>query len=117
MPAAVGSMTSRPVWPSVIRSVLPPIPETTQGRAVAMASRSELLIPSATLGKQKCRRPASNRPDCRRRRRTERGRRSPVMPASSVSRWRSLPGPTKIRLAGARRATSVQASSKSGRFF
>ena len=46
-------MTSRPVWPSAIKSVLPPIPETTQGRAVAMASRSELLIPSATLGKTK----------------------------------------------------------------
>ena len=51
--AAVGSGTSTPVRPSSIRSVLPPMPETTQGRAVAIASRSELLIPSATLGRTK----------------------------------------------------------------
>ena len=39
--------------PSTIRSVLPAIREATQGSAVAIASRSELLIPSATLGKTK----------------------------------------------------------------
>ena len=52
-PGACVSATSRPVSRSVIRSVLPPMPETTQGSPVAMASRSELLIPSATLGRTK----------------------------------------------------------------
>ena len=42
-------MISRPVTPSSIKSVFPPIPEAT-GSAVAIASRSELLIPSARLG-------------------------------------------------------------------
>ena len=51
--AAVGSTTSRPVRPSSMRSVLPAIREATQGRAVAIASRSELLMPSATLGRTK----------------------------------------------------------------
>ena len=39
--------------PSWSRSVLPPMAEARQGSAVAIASRSELLIPSATLGSTK----------------------------------------------------------------
>ena len=36
--------------PSAIKSVFPPIALATQGSPVAIASSSELLIPSATLG-------------------------------------------------------------------
>ena len=96
---------------------VPGDPGTAQGRAVAIASRSELLMPSATLGRTKrstARRYSAGSS-------TAAGELDPVGDPQRRGQlgecWRSLPGPTRIRLAGDRRATSVQASSRSGMFF
>ena len=92
--------TSSPPVRASSRSVFPPMCEAMQGRPVAIASRSELLIPSATLGRTKrsaARRWAAGRRPPPDRTRSEGASRLASTRASSRSR--SGPSPSRIRWA------------------